>query len=47
MTPRPQSASELHQPGEHVLSAKLVPTFSDSRCRVVSITDPYCHIIDF
>jgi hypothetical protein len=29
------------------MSAKLVPTFSDRGCRVVSSTDPYSHILDF
>jgi hypothetical protein len=29
------------------LSAKLVPTFADRACRVVSTTDPYCRIFDF
>jgi hypothetical protein len=27
--------------------AKLVPTFADRRCRLVSATDPYCRIFGF
>jgi hypothetical protein len=33
-------ASELYWPSGHVLSAKLVPTFADKGCCIVSITDP-------
>jgi hypothetical protein len=29
------------------LSAKLVPTFPDRGCHVVSMTDPYIHILGF
>jgi hypothetical protein len=29
------------------LSTKLVPTFADRECRVVSATDPYGRILDF
>jgi hypothetical protein len=32
---------------EHRLSLKLVPTFGDIRCHVVSVTDPYGHIFGF
>jgi hypothetical protein len=35
-TPWPQSASELYRPSDRSLSTKLVPTFVDRRCRVVS-----------
>jgi hypothetical protein len=35
-----QSASELYLPSDRRLSAKLVPTFADRGCRVVSATDP-------
>jgi hypothetical protein len=35
-----QSASELYGPSDCPLSAKLVPTFGDRGCRVVSATDP-------
>jgi hypothetical protein len=39
-TPWPQSASELYRPSDRSLSAKLVPTFADRGCHVVSVTDP-------
>jgi hypothetical protein len=32
---------ELYRPNDHCLSAKLVPTFADRRCRVVSATDSH------
>jgi hypothetical protein len=35
----PESASELYRPSDHRLLAKLVPTFADRGCRVVSVTD--------
>jgi hypothetical protein len=34
------SASELYRPSDRRLSAKLVSTFADRGCRVVSVTDP-------
>jgi hypothetical protein len=37
----PESASELHRPIDRRLSEKLVPTFADRGCHVVSVTDPY------
>jgi CBS-domain-containing membrane protein len=46
-TPLPESASELYTMSERSLSAKLVPTFADIGCRVVSVTDPYGHILGF
>jgi hypothetical protein len=39
--------SELYRPSDFRLSAKLVPTFADGWCRVVSATDPYCSIRNF
>jgi hypothetical protein len=36
----PESTSELHRPSGCRLSAKLVPTFADRGCLVVSATDP-------
>jgi hypothetical protein len=39
-SPWPESASELYQPRDRHMSAKLVPTFTDRGCRVVSATDP-------
>jgi hypothetical protein len=43
-TPWPESVSELYQPSDRHLSAKLVPTFADKGCHVVSMMDPYGHI---
>jgi hypothetical protein len=45
--PWPESASELNRPNERRLSAKLVPTFADRGCRVVSVTDHYGRILGF
>jgi hypothetical protein len=39
-TPWSESANELNRPSDRRLSAKLVPTFADRGCRVVSVTDP-------
>jgi hypothetical protein len=44
-TPWPQSASELYRPSDRRLFAKLVPTFADRRCHVVSVTHPYGRIL--
>jgi hypothetical protein len=46
-TPWPQSASELYRPSDRHLSAKLVPTFTDRGCQVVSVTGPHGRILDF
>jgi hypothetical protein len=46
-TPWPEFASELYGPSDRRLSAKLVPTAADRRCRVVSVTDPYGSILGF
>jgi hypothetical protein len=43
----PESASELYQPSDRRLSAKLVPTFADIGCHVVSTTVPYGLILGF
>jgi hypothetical protein len=43
----PQSASELYRPSNRCSSAKLVPTFADRGCHVVSVTDPSCRILGF
>jgi hypothetical protein len=40
-TPWPESESELYRPRDRLLSAKLVPTFADRGCHVVSVTNPY------
>jgi hypothetical protein len=46
-TPWSEFASELYQPSDRRLSTKLVPTFADSGCHVVSVTDPYGCILGF
>jgi hypothetical protein len=48
-TPWPESMSELHvyRPSDRRLSAKLVPTFADIGCHMVSVTDPYGRNLDF
>jgi hypothetical protein len=43
----PEFASELYRPSDRRLLAKLVPTFADRGCRVVSATDPYGRILGF
>jgi hypothetical protein len=47
LTPWPESASELHRPGDRHLSAKLVLTFADRGRHMVSVTDPYDRILGF
>jgi hypothetical protein len=46
-TPWSESVSELYQPSDRHLSAKLLPTFADRGCRVCSATDPYGRILGF
>jgi hypothetical protein len=46
-SPWPESASELYRPSVRRLSEKLVQTFADRGCRVVSVTDPYGSILRF
>jgi hypothetical protein len=36
-----------NRPTDRCMSAKLVPTFADRGCHVVSLTDPYCRILVF
>jgi hypothetical protein len=43
----PESASELDRPSGRRLSAKLLPSFADRGCHVVSVTDPYSRILGF
>jgi hypothetical protein len=45
--PWPNSASDLCQPSDRRLSAKLVPNFADRGCHIVSVTDPYGRIFGF
>jgi hypothetical protein len=40
-------ASELYRPSDRHLPAKLVPSFADRGCHVVSVTDPYGRILNF
>jgi hypothetical protein len=40
-----ESATELYHASDHHLSAKLVPTFTDRVCHVVTVTDPYGRIL--
>jgi hypothetical protein len=46
-TPWPESASELYGPSDRRLLTKLVPTFADRGCHVVSVTDRYGRILGF
>jgi hypothetical protein len=39
--PGPGSASELYRPRDRRFSAKLVPTFANRGCHVVSVPNPY------
>jgi hypothetical protein len=43
----PESVSELYRPSDRCLSAKLVPSFADRVCHVVSVTDPSGRILGF
>jgi hypothetical protein len=42
-----ESANELYRPSDRRLSAKLVTTFADRECHVVSATNPYGRILGF
>jgi hypothetical protein len=42
-----ESVSELYRQSERHMSAKLVPTFADTGCRVVSSMDPHGRILGF
>jgi hypothetical protein len=46
-TPWSESESELYRPSDSRLSAKLAPTFEDSGCHVVRVTDRYGRILVF
>jgi hypothetical protein len=46
-TPWREFTSELYRQIDCRLSAKLVPTFTDRICYVVSVTDPYGRILGF
>jgi CBS-domain-containing membrane protein len=42
-----ESASKLYRPSDLHLSAKLVPTFANRGCHMVSVTDSYGRILGF
>jgi hypothetical protein len=46
-TPWSESASELYRLSDRRLPAKLVPTFADRGCHLVSVTGPNCRILGF
>jgi hypothetical protein len=46
-SPWPESACELYRPSDLRLSAKLMPTFADRGCNVISVTDPYGRNLGF
>jgi CBS-domain-containing membrane protein len=39
--------NELYRPSDCRLSAKLVQTFADGGCHVISVMDPYSHVLGF
>jgi hypothetical protein len=43
----PESSSELYRPSDRRSSEKLVLTFADRECNVISVTDPYVRILGF
>jgi hypothetical protein len=43
----PESTSKLYRPSDSRFSAKLLLTFADRGCYVVSVTDPYGRILGF
>jgi hypothetical protein len=47
LTPWPESASELYQPSDCGVSAKLVSASADRGSHVVRVTDPYGSILVF
>jgi hypothetical protein len=46
-TPWTEPVSELYRPSNRRLSAKLVPTFANGGCRMVSPTDKHDRILGF
>jgi CBS-domain-containing membrane protein len=46
-TPWSESTSDIYRPSDRRLSAKLMSTFADRGCHVVSVTDPYGRILGF
>jgi hypothetical protein len=47
LTLLPEFARELYRQNDRCLSAKLLPTFADKGCHLVSVTDPYGCILGF
>jgi hypothetical protein len=47
LTRWPESMGTLYRPSDSRLSAKLVSTFADRVCHVVSVTDPHGRILGF
>jgi hypothetical protein len=45
--PWPESASKVDRPRDRCLSAKLLPTFADTWCHMVSVTNPYGRNLGF
>jgi hypothetical protein len=45
--PWPESGSEFYRPSDRLLSEKLVPTFADRGCKVVSVMETYSCILGF
>jgi hypothetical protein len=43
----PESACELYQPNDRRFWEKILPTFADRGCHLVSVADPYGRILDF
>jgi hypothetical protein len=43
----PEFARELYRPSDHRFSTKLVPSFADRGCHMVSVIDPYGRILGF
>jgi hypothetical protein len=46
-SPLLESATELYLPSDLRFSVKLVPTFTDRGCRLVSVTDPFSNIFTY
>jgi hypothetical protein len=46
-TPWSESTSELYRPSDRRFSVKLLSTFPDRGCHVVSVTVPYGRILGF
>jgi hypothetical protein len=46
-TPWPESASEFYRLSDRRVLAKLMPTFADRGCHVVSVTYPFGRILGF